>query len=38
MTDIPSTCSNYRKGALLTISGYVLGIIWGTVFTCLIPQ
>ena len=38
MTDIPSTCSNYRKGASLTISGYVLGIIWGTVFTYLIPQ
>ena len=29
MTDIPSTCSNHRKGALLIISSYVLGIIWG---------
>ena len=29
MTDILSTCSNHGKGALLIISGYVLGIIWG---------
>ena len=29
MTDIPSTCSTHRKGALLIISSYVLGIIWG---------
>ena len=28
MTDIVSTCSNHGKGALLIISGYVLGIIW----------
>ena len=29
MTDIPSTCSNHRKGALLIISSYVLGITGG---------
>ena len=29
MADILSTFSNHGKGALLTISGYVLGITWG---------
>ena len=29
MTDTLSTCSNHGKDALLVISGYVLGIIWG---------
>ena len=29
MTDILSTCSNHKKGTLLIISSYVLGIIWG---------
>ena len=29
MTDILSTCSSHGKGALLIISGYVLGIICG---------
>ena len=28
MADFLSTCSNHGKGALLIISGYVLGIIW----------
>ena len=34
--DIVGNCSNLGNGALLTINGYALGVIWGrNCFSCL---